>query len=177
MDIQITNPHILETLEDRGFKVKTGDEATNELVQGMLFELGFEWSDGKKLAYQDATYLAFTSSGLSYSKSTTRFEISDRKPYTIRAVRGLALGSKLVAHNNIKDATHTRPRQPDNRLYLVTHEATYYWNKRSSEWKVSVMPPSEFASCLEAISDEFDFDTPELNGNSNKPKTQFDDVW
>lgn len=176
MDIQITNPHILWALEERGFKIETGDEDTNELVQELLFELGFEWSDGKKLKHRNAETLVFSCDGLGFSKHPAYFAGSKRLLYTIRAIRGLVFGSKLVTLNNIKDATHTRQHN-NSRFYLVTHKATYYWSHPLLEWRETIMSPDEFAGRLEAISDNFVFDAPEHNDSSHKPKTYFDGVW
>lgn len=176
MDIQITNPHILEALEERGFKIETGSKDANELVQEFLFILGFEWSDGKVFKYQDAESLTFTFDGLGFSKHPAYFAGSKRLLYTIRAIRGLVFGNKLLALNNIKDATHTRQHN-NSRFYLVTHKATYYWSHPLLEWREAVLTADEFAGRLEAISDDFVFDAPELNDSSHKPKTYFDGVW
>lgn len=174
--LKIKNPHVLNQLSERGYRVLTNNPALNTLVQNLLFDLGFKWFDGKQaINCLDAYGLAFEHSGIGFFPSLTGFDTSSRCPISLRAIQGLLFGQNVVAFNNCKNATHYR--KDNNKLYLVTKEATYFWSTHNSIWMISEISQEVFNELI----CPFDDDDPDFNLTfeviNHKPKTHFDGVW
>lgn len=174
--LKIKNPHVLNQLSERGYKILTNDSNLNILVQKLLLDLGFKWCDGaEEIQHLDSYALGFDRYGFGRCLNSEGFEELRRYPSSLRAIQGLLFGQNVVAFNNCKNATHYR--KDNNKLYLVTKEATYFWSTHNLIWMISEMSQANFNELI----CPFDDDDPDFNLRfeviNHKPKTHFDGVW